>query len=143
MTSSPVSILFSSKPFQFRERADSAFEDNSSEKVSAEQTFQPVTITFTPSPGSSCISLYARTRTFTFKQAINEQSCLATCEYLQLWRLTSNPEGRLTVERIVDEEPVEIFKNCRFEIIPASMERRVSVGHFSSGFGTDIMPMRG
>lgn len=142
MTSSPVSTLFSSKPLQFRQRADSGFEDSSPEVLSTGQSFQSVTITFTPSSGSSCISLYPRTKTFSFKQAIDEQSCLATCENSQLWRLTSITEERLTVERIVEDEPVETFKSCRFEVTPNSMQRRVSVGHFSSGYGTDIMPMR-
>jgi len=142
MTSSPVSIIFTSRPVQFRERADSGVEDSSPKGLSVEQAFQPVIITFTPGPGSTCVSLYPRTKTFTFKQAIDEQTCLATCENSLLWRLTSNPEERLTVERLVEEEPVEIFRSCRYEVAPASVDRRVSVGHFSSGYGKDIMPMR-
>lgn len=141
MTSSPISTIFSS-PFKYRQRADSGFEDSSAEDLSVEETAQPVTITFTPSRGSSCVSLYPRTKTFSHKQAVDEQSCIVTCEKSLLWRITSGPEERLTIERLVDDEPVETFKNCRVDVAPASVDRRVSIGHFSSGYGTDVMPMR-
>lgn len=142
MVSSPISTIFPSIQFKYRQRADSGFEDSSSEDLSAEETAMPVTITFTPSPGSSCVSLYPRTKTFTHKQTIDEQSCIVTCEKSLLWRITTGPEGRLTIERMIDDEPVETFKNCRVEVAPESADRTVSVGHFSSGYGTDIMPMR-
>ena len=58
-----------------------------------------------------------------------------------LWRITVNPENRLTIERLVDNEPVEVFKDCRFEIQPI-VNRRVSIGHFSSGYGIEFMPLR-
>lgn len=58
-----------------------------------------------------------------------------------LWRITVNPEDRLTIERLVEDEPVEVFKDCRFEIKPIAVNRRVSIGHFSSGYGTGVMPL--
>ncbi len=59
-----------------------------------------------------------------------------------LWRITVTPEDRLTIERLVDEQLVEVFKDCRFEIEPIAVNRRVSVGHFSSGYGTELLPLR-
>jgi hypothetical protein len=59
-----------------------------------------------------------------------------------LWRITVNPEDRLTIERLVDDELVEVFKDCRFEMEPTVVNRRVSVGHFMSGYGTEVMPLR-
>jgi len=59
-----------------------------------------------------------------------------------LWRITVTPEDRLTIERLVDDEPVEVFKDCRFEVKPIVANRRVSIGHFSSGYGTEVMPLK-
>lgn len=141
MASSPISTMFPSTPFKYRERADSGF-DSSSEDLTVDETAQSITITFIPAQGSSCVSLYPRTKTFTHKQAIDDESCLVTCERELLWRITKSSDERLTIERLVDDEVVELFKNCRVEAIPLTEDRRVSVGHYSSGYGTDIMPMR-
>jgi len=135
-----ISTIFQSSTFPTRERQDTGFKDESTEK--SNEPSQKVTITFTPSRGSSCISLYPRTKTFVQQRALDEQSCLATCEANMLWRITVKPEDRLTIERLVDDKPVEVFKDCRFEVEPTAANRRVSIGHFSSGYGTEVMPLR-
>ena len=113
-------------------------------------TPQPVTLTFTPSTGSTCISLYPRTKTFTLASPINSSSCIATCENDQRWRISSLPPSpdseirRFTFERVEEDDQVkEAFKRCSV-IVPQTpvpsrrgtsvdLGRRLSVGHYSGG----------
>lgn len=165
---------------KFHSRNDSGFQDMMTqfENFSAahgerSRSFsdepQQATMTFTPGIGSTCISLYPRTKTFTFHHAIDSRTCLATCDSSFLWRITAESRYseedmtmdnlRFTFERLPsspssdsdseelyldDEAPVEVFKKCTVKVVGPgrqSHRRKVSIGHYSSGFGSSIMPM--
>jgi len=165
---------------KYHGRKDSAFQDLMSQfenfsaargerSSSFSEDAHQATMTFTPGIGSSCISLYPRTKTFTFHSAIDNHTCLATCDNSYLWRITAEqryPEDgvamdnlRFTFERLPsppgsdsasdelyldDEAPIEIFKKCTVKVAgpgKQSHRRRISIGNYSSGFGTSIMPL--
>ncbi|KIW08685.1 uncharacterized protein PV09_00635 [Verruconis gallopava] len=119
---------------------------------------QPVTLTFTPSVGSTCVSLYPRTKTFTYSSEIDESNCIAKCENGETWRISAVPSSpdsetpRFTFERMDgDKDAVkESFRRCSVAIPPASTSprrqssgeygRRLSVGHYSSGLSGFKLP---
>jgi hypothetical protein len=131
---------------------------NSYDSIST-STPKPVTIKFTPSIGSTCLSLYPRTKTFTYLSTITPESCLATDSDSQAWRITqtssqgsnkTSPETtRITFEQLLsDGTPSVVYKNCivQLEFITrrgssADFGRKLSVGHFSSGLAGFMLPI--
>lgn len=131
----------------------------------------PTTVTFTPSHGSTCLSLYPRTRTFTYISSLSPTVCNATCDQHNLWRITilepeisdlggASEKPRYTLERLgsdgEESEPLEVFRRCSVSagdtVSGRRMSRagkggsvdygrRLSVGHFSSGLGGGFLPM--
>jgi len=139
------------------------FGDNAEEQViSATPTTTPVTIVFTPSTGSTCLSLYPRTKTFSYLSSLTTNSCLAKCSDGETWRITqvssevpkgaSVEELRFTFEHLPSEEadaaPLVVYKNCAVKPgyitrrgSSADFGRRLSVGHFSSGLSGFMLPI--
>jgi len=148
-------ILFPELPYR-RSRTDSAFYDDIQEQMKGlesdvdgltlrkDATASPsaqVTMTIHPSVGSTCISLYPRTKTFTYRSAIDAHTCLATSAD-GLWKITAAPaEGapdnadisvdsaRFTFERVGPAGDMsgspggsgEMYKNCRVRIAESSL----------------------
>jgi hypothetical protein len=130
--------------------------------ISATPTTTPVTIVFTPSTGSTCLSLYPRTKTFSYLSSLTTTSCLAKCSDGETWRITqvsseafegaSVEELRFTFEHLPSEEadaaPLAVYKNCAVKPgyitrrgTSADFGRRLSVGHFSSGLSGFMLPI--
>jgi hypothetical protein len=125
-------------------------------------TKAPVTIVFTPSSGSTCLSLYPRTKTFSYLSSLTADSCLANCSDGETWRITqvSDPASidinaeniRFTFEHLssteADATPLAVYKNCAVKLgymtrreSSADFGRRLSVGHFSSGLAGFRLPV--
>ncbi|TID26673.1 hypothetical protein E6O75_ATG01166 [Venturia nashicola] len=144
------------------------FSGISTEGRSESPTTVPTTLTFTPCHGSTCLSLYPRTRTFTYVSSLSPTTCNATCDQQNHWRITVlEPETsdlggavekpKYTLERLSsdDSEPLEVFKRCSVSTEDGmsgrrmsragkggsvDYGRRLSVGHFSSGLGGGFLP---
>ncbi|KAF2435557.1 hypothetical protein EJ08DRAFT_645844 [Tothia fuscella] len=123
-------------------------EAEADKEVSPSTPSTPITITFTPSQGSTCLSLYPRTKSFTYTSKISPSACLASTPDHQEWRITSSVD-RFTFERLNGEgETVETFKNCAVRIgspvlrrgSSADYGRRLSIGHFSFGISGMRLP---
>lgn len=175
--SSPITALFAASHGRSHGRKDSSLEDVitqlgnfkgfsgiSTEGRSESPTTVPTTLTFTPSHGSTCLSLYPRTRTFTYVSSLSPTVCHATCDQHNLWRITVlEPEAeekpRYTLERLGSDgegsEPLEVFRRCsvnpgdnvsgrrmsRTSKGSVDYGRRLSVGHFSSGLSGMMLPL--
>ncbi|KAE9994513.1 hypothetical protein EG327_009191 [Venturia inaequalis] len=135
---SPITSLFAPAGSKAHGRKDSSLEDVivqlrdfkgfsgvSTEGRSETPTTVPTTLTFTPSHGSTCLSLYPRTRTFTYISSLSPTTCNATCDQQNQWRITAlEPEiselrgavekPRYTLERLGSDEskPLEVFRRC-------------------------------
>jgi hypothetical protein len=121
-------------------------------------SFQTVNLTFTPSRGSTCISLYPRTKIFTFASSIDDASCVATCEDSQTWRISAVPSfpgadtKRYDFERMSSEAGEtdtvkETFRSCSVAVpqhsgrqLSHDYARKLSVGHYSSGLSGFKLP---
>lgn len=139
-------------------------------KLTESYSTVPTTLTFTPSHGSTCLSLYPRTRTFTYTSSLSPTVCHATCDQHNLWRITvlepelselggQQEKPRYTLERLGSDgegsEPLEVFRRCsvnpgdnvsgrrmsRASKGSVDYGRRLSVGHFSSGLSGMMLPL--
>ena len=139
-------------------------------KLTKSYSTVPTTLTFTPSHGSTCLSLYPRTRTFTYVSSLSPTVCHATCDQHNLWRITvlepelselggQQEKPRYTLERLGSDgegsEPLEIFRRCsvnpgdnvsgrrmsRASKGSVDYGRRLSLGHFSSGLSGMMLPL--
>ncbi|QDS70882.1 hypothetical protein FKW77_005984 [Venturia effusa] len=170
---SPIISLFAPVGSRTQGRKDSSVDDVISQlrdlkgldgvSTSETPTTVPTTLTFTPSHGSTCPSLYPRTRTFTYISSISPTTCHATCDQQNHWRITVlGPEisesggtaekPRFTLERLGSDEmePLEIFRRCSVSAADragragrsgsVNYGRKLSVGQLSSVWSGGFLP---